>query len=87
MAKQSKAHPSPPAVPIPPGMIRASVSRFDDRRGTGTAITCTGRKVRIPLCVLNDAKIVALSVGDVLFVELDPQDRGRVQAILLPDGS
>jgi cold shock CspA family protein len=67
-------------------MIRARVSRFDARRGSGQAITTSaGRKLRIPLSALRNAGVFVLSPGDEIFVEIDAQDRGRVEALFVPD--
>jgi hypothetical protein len=74
------------APPPPIHMVAATVTKYDDRRGSGQAvIKSSGKKVRIPLSALEDAKVVALSVGDEIYVTIDRLDRGRVEALRLPD--
>jgi hypothetical protein len=73
--------PGPPA-----NMIAARVTKYDDRRGEGEAVLkASGRKVRIPLAALREAKVVALSVGDEIYLALDGFDKRRADAIFVPD--
>lgn len=67
-------------------MQPARVTAFDARRGSGKAIlTNSGKRVRVPWSALRNANVVALSVGDTVFVQLDFLDKGRVEAIRVPD--
>jgi len=62
----------------------ATVLYFDARRGTGRAITFTGRKVRIPLGAVREANIITLDEGDEIFVCLDEHNATRVDKMHLP---
>jgi hypothetical protein len=63
----------------------ARVVFFDARRGTGHAITLTGRKVRIPLGAVREAGVITLDAGDQIFVCVDEHDRTRVDRLCMPD--
>ena len=74
-----------PARTVPTHMVKARVKSWGARRGSGSAITASGRTVRIPLHALRAANIPALSPGDLILIELDALDRGRIESLFVPD--
>ena len=66
---------------IPPGKP-ARVVFYDPRRGCGAAVLIDdGRRVRIPLQAMHDARLITLDSGDVIYVELDDIDPRRVETL------
>jgi hypothetical protein len=83
MAKQSKAPPLPSAAICPAHMVPATVLWYDPRHGTGRARTKAGVILRIPFQAMQDAKLVALEQGSLLFVELDHHNQTRIESLRL----
>jgi cold shock CspA family protein len=63
----------------------AKVLFFNVRAGYGKAITRTGRKVRVPLGALHEARLLTLDPGQEVYVSLDEHDHTRVEALRLPE--
>jgi hypothetical protein len=85
MPKPTKVNPMPRADVCPAHMVRAVVTKYDPRRGSGQAIIkSTGRKVRVPWSALKEAHCVVLSPGDTIYIALDGFDKGRAEAIFVP---
>jgi cold shock CspA family protein len=63
----------------------ARVLFFNVRAGYGKAITCTGRRVRVPLSALREARLLTLDPGQEVYVSLDEHDHTRVEALRLPE--
>lgn len=70
----------------PAHMVKARVKSYSARRGSGAAITSSDhRRVRITWQAMRGAQLAALEPGSVIFIELDHEDRTRVEALRLAD--
>jgi|HubBroStandDraft_6_1064221.scaffolds.fasta_scaffold1085389_2 hypothetical protein len=73
-----------PTIAEKPIFQPATVVYFDSRRGTGRCTLWTGRRARIPLSAMREARLITLDQGDSIFVSLDELDKGRVEVLRLP---